>query len=335
MNTFFFIFLISTLIFFKNLDFISEKLQLYDKPISNIKIHKKKVSLAGSLIFLNLLILSIFFSEVIINKNIFLTNNKFLYFLFTSIIIFLIGCYDDKFPIKPIIKFTLLAIFISFLIFFDSTIKIKYLEFRYFDFILYLIDFNQILTVFCFLLFLNAFNLFDGINFQCIIYSISVFCFFIIINGFDIFIFSLLFLLVILLYFNFQNKVFLGDSGSLFLGFVISYYSIVIYEKNSLVGVEDIFLMMMIPGIDMLRLFIFRVFKKKNPFVGDNLHLHHLLLNKFNHKISFFIIFFFNTVIFYLSYFLEIVPYAIIFNFFIYIIIVFYLSNFKTSKSVK
>ena len=34
----------------------------------------------------------------------------------------------------------------------------------------------------------------------------------------------------------------------------------------------------MIPGIDMLRLFIFRIKNKKNPFSGDNNHIHHLLL---------------------------------------------------------
>jgi UDP-GlcNAc:undecaprenyl-phosphate GlcNAc-1-phosphate transferase len=335
MSSFLTIFFISTLIFFKNLNSISKKLQLYDRPISKIKIHKKKVSLAGSLIFLNLLALSIFFSEAIINKNIFGTNSKFLYFLLTSVIIFLIGCYDDKFLIKPIIKFTLLGIFISILIFFDGTVKIKFIEFRYFDFILFMKNFDYIFTVFCFLLFLNAFNLFDGINLQCIAYSISILFFFIIVNGFDIFLLSLIFALVILLYFNFKNKVFLGDSGSLFLGFVISYYSIFTYEKNHFIGAEDIFLMMMIPGIDMLRLFLFRIFKKKNPFNGDNLHLHHLILNKFDQKKTFFIIFFFNTVVFYLGYFSGIVLYAILFNFLVYIISLIYLLNSKTSRRVK
>ena len=37
----------------------------------------------------------------------------------------------------------------------------------------------------------------------------------------------------------------------------------------------------MIPGLDMIRLFITRIFKKKNPFSPDNNHLHHLLLYKY------------------------------------------------------
>ncbi len=38
---------------------------------------------------------------------------------------------------------------------------------------------------------------------------------------------------------------------------------------------------MMLPGIDMLRLFLFRTIKGKNPFIGDSNHIHHLLVNKF------------------------------------------------------
>ena len=36
----------------------------------------------------------------------------------------------------------------------------------------------------------------------------------------------------------------------------------------------------MIPGIDMLRLFLIRIKNKKNPFNPDNKHLHHLISKK-------------------------------------------------------
>ena len=35
---------------------------------------------------------------------------------------------------------------------------------------------------------------------------------------------------------------------------------------------------MILPGIEMVRLFFFRTIKLKNPFLADNYHLHHLLL---------------------------------------------------------
>ena len=38
---------------------------------------------------------------------------------------------------------------------------------------------------------------------------------------------------------------------------------------------------MLIPGIDMMRLFIFRLINNKNPFQPDKDHIHHLLLKKY------------------------------------------------------
>ena len=55
---------------------------------------------------------------------------------------------------------------------------------------------------------------------------------------------------------------------------------------------------MMIPGIDMFRLFITRLLLKKNPFKGDKNHLHHILLKKFNQSKVFQILFIFNFFIF-------------------------------------
>ena len=39
---------------------------------------------------------------------------------------------------------------------------------------------------------------------------------------------------------------------------------------------------MILPGIELMRLFITRIIKKKNPFSADRNHLHHYLLKKFN-----------------------------------------------------
>mgnify|MGYP001283371450 FL=1 len=37
---------------------------------------------------------------------------------------------------------------------------------------------------------------------------------------------------------------------------------------------------MILPGVDMFRLFIIRIFSKKNPFYPDQNHIHHMLLNR-------------------------------------------------------
>ena len=47
---------------------------------------------------------------------------------------------------------------------------------------------------------------------------------------------------------------------------------------------------MMVPGLDMFRLFIHRLYKLNNPFKPDRNHIHHYFLNKLEFKYSFLII---------------------------------------------
>lgn len=96
------------------------------------------------------------------------------------------------------------------------------------------------------------------------------------------------------LYFNFSPaKIFMGDTGSLFIGFLLailgmktvtsgfeSYHSLM--NTNQLILVFGILLL---PVFDTLRLFISRILKKQSPFSADNSHVHHLLLKiGLNHK---------------------------------------------------
>ena len=50
---------------------------------------------------------------------------------------------------------------------------------------------------------------------------------------------------------------------------------------------------MLIPGIDLIRLFILRILKKRNPLSSDKLHLHHILLKYFSQYQTLLIILFF------------------------------------------
>ena len=91
--------------------------------------------------------------------------------------------------------------------------------------------------------------------------------------------------LIIFLFFNLKNKLYMGDSGIYFISFLISLYTISSYNfGTSNLSSEKIFLIFMIPGIDMFRLFCLRLYKKKNPFKGDLYHLHHLLIKSFDLK---------------------------------------------------
>ena len=75
-------------------------------------------------------------------------------------------------------------------------------------------NYKVFFSVFCFLVFLNAFNMFDGINLQSSSYSIFIFLCILFFYIYNLFIKILLISLISFSYLNYKNKAFLGDSGS-------------------------------------------------------------------------------------------------------------------------
>ncbi len=69
-------------------------------------------------------------------------------------------------------------------------------------------------------------------------------------------------------------KVFLGEGGSLFIGFILGIMAIISGSK-----IATTLLVMGIPMLDVLRVIILRIRKKQSIFVGDSEHLHFQLLH--------------------------------------------------------
>ena len=87
--------------------------------------------------------------------------------------------------------------------------------------------------------------------------------------------------------FNPNKKVFLGDTGSLLLGSVMSFFIFYTLNTSSFIVTDGyisrplfVVLLLIYPLADTLRAFVIRVYKKRSPFVADRIHLHHRLLNK-------------------------------------------------------
>ena len=79
----------------------------------------------------------------------------------------------------------------------------------------------------------------------------------------------------------------MGDNGIYFLGSIL--ITSLIYEHNvfkSIKYADQIFLLLILPGYDLLRLTLTRIYKSKNAFYGDRNHIHHLLTDKFSLLIS-------------------------------------------------
>ena len=124
--------------------------------------------------------------------------------------------------------------------------------------------------------------MFDGINLQSSTYSLIIFIYFLFITQFSIFICVIIIFLLFFIYLNYNNKTFFGDSGSLLISFIISYIFINLFNTNLILHSDTVLIFMLIPGIDMIRLFFERIKNKKNPLSFDRSHLHHLLIKKYS-----------------------------------------------------
>ena len=133
--------------------------------------------------------------------------------------------------------------------------------------------------------------MFDGINLQSSFYSLFIFFYILFFYSNSLFIKILIISLIAFSYLNLKNKSFLGDSGSLLISFIISYLFIKLYNYEYIKYADEIVLFMLIPGLDLTRLFIMRILKKKNPLTSDRNHLHHVLIKKNSLKKTLFLIF--------------------------------------------
>ena len=272
---------------------IGKHLEILDLPDGKRKLHKEPIPLTGGVfLFVNLFIYYVFaifeydFSSSNIFKNIFELN----IFFFCSCIIFLLGFLDDKFQISANIKLITLILIFSFLLLIDNSTLINDIRISFLNFQFNIGHFSFFWTLICFLLFINAINMFDGFNLQSGIYFL-IFIIFLLYKGLNNYLFIIL--IIFNLFFIFQNnrnKCFLGDSGTYLISFILGYMSIKFYNNQDIVFADEIVLVMLIPGLDLMRLFFFRILQKRHPFSPDRQHLHHYVLNHLGEKKTLFVL---------------------------------------------
>lgn len=302
-------FLLFNLFIYLFFDKIKNVYNVYDQPDFLRKIHKKKTALFGGFyLILNLTLIFIFhlINEIeLINLLLIFNNQKeVLIFFFIGYLVFACGYFDDKFGITPLKKLFSISFIIIFFLLLDDNSLIKNLKFAFCADNLELQKFSFLFTFFCIIILINAINMFDGVNLQLGLYSFFIFLVFYI-KSTNIFFLVLIIFLIFFLFLNFANKTFLGDSGSLLLGFVFSYFLINFYNRDYL-DVEEVILLTFLPILEFLRIFFHRILNGNNPFIADNNHLHHFLFKKFKLFFSIFILFLFFAAPYILFIFLEI-----------------------------
>ena len=341
---FLFVFFIIPLFLFISFN-LAKIVNLYDYPDEKRKIHLKPVLLVGGIFFeiIFLFFFTLFYYFKFENINEFLLYNlkDNIILLVTLSSIFIVGFLDDKKDLGPLIRlFLIFIIFYISLNFIGDIFIIQNLR-SFFNYGLNLNTYSIFFTAFCFITLLNAINMADGINsLSSIIFSIWIFYLNLILPV-DSFYFLiniiLIYSLILFAFLNYQNKFFLGDSGCYVLVTYVCFLTAYAYNINSTsnlnyLNVESIFLLFMMPGLDMLRLFFKRIFKGKNPFKADNDHLHHILISHFG---NFKTLIIYNLSIFipWLMYylFISLLPYLIISLLLIYC----YLITLKKKKYEK
>lgn len=274
---------------------IGLKFKLIDVPDER-KVHKKIMPRSGGIsVFLTFLITYLFL-EIVFDP---FTNPIFVHFLICCALIFTLGLMDDKFNLPAKMKFvvqTVIAIYFSINVYAIQTIHLPFFE-GPFDLGILSIPF----TVFWIVGITNAFNLIDGLDGLASgvagIASLSFFLVSLMLGNILVAFLSLILsgALFGFLFFNSHPaKIFLGDSGSLFIGFFMAAISVLELKQVAVVSFVTPILIFFIPISDTLYAIVRRKIQGKPIFQADKFHLHHRLLSfGFSHRTTVLIIYLF------------------------------------------
>lgn len=250
-------------------------------------------------------------------------------FLFASLIILLyIGVMDDIMIMRAYKKL-IAQILVSMLMVIGSDVRIWSL-FGVFGIYELNYWFSVVFSVITFVILINAFNLIDGIDGLAGLYSVFCSLFFGISYfrlgpyNYPLVILSAVIVGAVLafLYYNLSNyrkkKIFMGDTGSMILGFLLAFTSIcfiTIFIDRKIVDIPHYHLnsapviavaILILPIVDTLQVIIIRIFTGKSPFTADTNHIHHKLLRLgYTHRRSTFYI---------IVYYLMVVAFAYFFR---------------------
>jgi UDP-GlcNAc:undecaprenyl-phosphate/decaprenyl-phosphate GlcNAc-1-phosphate transferase len=203
----------------------------------------------------------------------------YLYLYASIFIVFLVGFADDIYDTSPKMKFIFILVAVSLLFYNDLYIKGLGTYFGYDVPMLPLVAF--IFTFIAVSGFTNALNLIDGLDGLAALISMVILSTFVAIgimydDSLLVTLPSLLMTsLAAFLVFNWNPaRVFMGDSGSLTLGFIIAVMAV---RALDYIEPSAVLFLAAIPILDTLVVSVRRIQRKVSPFKADKNHLHHLM----------------------------------------------------------
>jgi UDP-GlcNAc:undecaprenyl-phosphate/decaprenyl-phosphate GlcNAc-1-phosphate transferase len=287
--------------------------RLIDAPSEERKIHKRSVPTIGGIIIYagTIFAYTLWYNieDGIFYDKILRSVTEFKLIIATSLILFFVGVKDDIIGTAPVKKL-FAHIVVALILVLMGDIRITGLhgifgvsEIPHWG--------SVFLSIFTYVVVVNAFNLIDGVDGLAAGVGFLSCCafgtWFVFANEFPYaaMSFSLAGALLGFLIFNFSPaRIFMGDSGSLVIGMFICVLAIKLIEypiqqlDNFWVRVsKPVFAISALayPLLDTLRIFIIRAVKGQSPFVADRNHIHHKLIDcKFSHKKTVIIIYLFS-----------------------------------------
>ena len=291
-------FVISALIAFFGIPLIvhlCRKFKVYDQP-NERKIHKHAIPRLGGLVFLPAMGVGTVISLAYgcwAGYECYDYHLTALVMVVGAIIIYLLGFFDDLKNLNARTKFVFLVIASSLVPFCNLMLNNLYGLFGVYEMPL---PVSVPLTIFIILLVVNSLNLLDGIDGLASGVGIIILSYFLYLFihlesvVFAVVCAALIAALLVFFCYNVfgkegKNKIFMGDAGSLILGYVLAYLAIKFQMINEHVFVyrDDALLvsysMFVVPVFDLVRVAFSRLLDHKPMFEADKRHIHHLLLN--------------------------------------------------------
>lgn len=256
---------------------IAIKFNIVDKPNLR-KIHKNPKPLLGGVAI---------FISIFISYSIYLKFEYSTHFIMIAILMFLLvlmGFLDDYLDLSAVLKL-FIQLLISFLV---SYIMGGINKLEIYGMV---VDFNMltgvILETIWMVALINAFNLIDGLDGLSAGMGVISLSSLAIIASLNQNTTNLAYTIIVIgallafLYFNFYpSTIFLGDSGSMFLGMIVAILSINGNKTITMTTVILLLLIVFMPFLDVILAIIRRKKNKQKAFEADSLHFHHRLMRQ-------------------------------------------------------
>lgn len=219
------------------------------------------------------------------------SNEKFIGIMAASTLGFIIGLADDAYNTNPLVKF-IGQLSCAFILIFSNLYIVATGN----------VAFDYLITVLWVVGLMNSINMLDNMDGITTTTSIVILIGALAIAFFSHQVSPAIFLLIIgvlaslfgFLYFNWNPaKMYMGDTGSQFLGVFLAAISILLFwnERDAVSGMIQIkqfilpLLIFTVPLMDTLTVFARRLLKKQSPFVGGKDHTtHHLVFFGFSER---------------------------------------------------